>query len=131
MRSEIRYKIDTYIMLARTTTIEKLKNEWCLKAADLLNDFIEIDNCETIDSVFQFSKNHLIKSEQSFFPASELYLYYVQFCKVKSIPCVNNVHFGKALHHLGFNSVVKKVDKKAVRTYLVEYHNESEVTGDV
>lgn len=118
MRTEIRYKIDTYIMLARTTTNEKLKNEWCNKAAELLNDFVEVDNIECSDSVSKFMEERLVESAK-FTKNSVLFEAYILYCKEKQMACVNNSTFGRALSK-HFTAKVKKDGKTTQRGYMVE-----------
>lgn len=129
MNSRTRFKIRCYIMLAKETQDEKLKSEYCKKAAELLespeldirDDADERDNIDDLHDAFDlFFEEYLSASSNVFSTVKEIFSIYNDFAKKNNFPALSREAIGRFLNSKGFRSRVKKVNGKTTRVYFIE-----------
>lgn len=81
---DIRYRIDTLVKLARTTTNGDLREQWIVEAKDLL-DSINSNICETENDFWtDFINDNFDIEREGKTPRTEVYETYLNYCKKHS-----------------------------------------------
>lgn len=118
MKTDIRYKIDAYLRMAKTTTDENLRNLWCNKAAELLESYVDLKISQDSENVKLFADECLIVSNDGEFASNaDIYSRYISFCVQNHFSCLSRVPFFTKLGELGFS--ILRCSKKIKNTRTV------------
>ena len=103
---DIRYRINTLVKLARTTTDGDLREQWVVEAKDLL-DTIGDDVSETENDFWtDFLTDNFDMEREGKTPRTEVYEVYLNYCKKQSEEPLTRHDCYEALRKLGIYQTV-------------------------